>query len=70
MANTWINETENDIEELQITYEDITERIPLRNKLHNLKGFQEHPEEKQVLFRLKKRNNEIWREVKRKEGIS
>ena len=24
MANTWINETENDIEELRITHEDIT----------------------------------------------
>ena len=25
MANTWISETENDIQELQITHEDITE---------------------------------------------
>ena len=29
MANTWISETENDIEELQITQEDIIERTPL-----------------------------------------
>ena len=41
MANTLINRTENDVEELQITYEDITERTPLRNKLYNFKGFQE-----------------------------
>ena len=30
MANAWINETENDIEELQIRQEDISERTPLR----------------------------------------
>ena len=41
MANTWINVTENDIEELYITHEDMTEPIPLRNKLHHFKGFQE-----------------------------
>ena len=35
MVNIWISETENDIEELQITHEDITERTPFRNKLHN-----------------------------------
>ena len=46
MANTWISETENDIEELEITHEDITERIPLRNKLHNFKGLQEKPRRK------------------------
>ena len=46
ITNTWINETENDIEEFQITYEDITERPPLRNKLHNFKGFQEKPRRK------------------------
>ena len=40
MANTGMDETENDNEELQITHDDITEHIPLRrmNKLHNLKG--------------------------------
>ena len=54
MANTWITEMENDTEELQITYEDITERTPLRNKLHHFKGFQENREEKQELFRLRK----------------
>ena len=45
---------ENDIQELQITHEDITERTPLRNKLHNLKGFQEKPKEKQELLGLRK----------------
>ena len=39
MSNTWINETENDFKKLQITHEDIEERTPLRNKLHNFKGF-------------------------------
>ena len=29
----------NDIEELQITHEDFIEHTPLRNKLHNFKGF-------------------------------
>ena len=43
MANTWINETESDIEELQITHDDITKRIPRSNKLHNFEGFQENP---------------------------
>ena len=38
IANTWISETEN-IKELQITHEGITERTQLRNKLHNFKGF-------------------------------
>ena len=42
MANTWINETENDIEVLQFRHEDIT-RISLRNMLHNFKCFQENP---------------------------
>ena len=48
MANTWINETEYDIEELQITHEDIAEHrpIPLRNKLNHFKGFQEKPRRK------------------------
>ena len=41
MANTWIDGTENDIEQLQITHEEITERTPLRIKLHNYKGSQE-----------------------------
>ena len=36
MANTWISETENDIEELQITYEDITKRTLVRKKLHDV----------------------------------
>ena len=43
MANIWFSETDSDIEELQITQEDITERIPLRSKFHNFKGFQENP---------------------------
>ena len=55
MANTWISETENDIEELQITQEDITERTPLRNKLHSFQGFQEKPrKKKQELSGLRK----------------
>ena len=41
MTNTWGNETENDIEELKIIADDITERIPLRNKLNNFNDFQE-----------------------------
>ena len=43
MANSLINETENDIEELQITHQDIRERTSLKNKFHNFKGFQEKP---------------------------
>ena len=74
MASTWISETENDIEELQITHEDITERTPLRNKLHNFKGFQEKPRRKtgaacteERREKHKERMREIWRERK-KEG--
>ena len=54
MVNTLINETKNDIEELQITHKDITERTRLRNKLHNFKGLQENREEKHELFELRK----------------
>ena len=54
MANTWTSETENDIAELQVTQEDITERTSLRNKLHNFKGFQENLEGKQELLGLRK----------------
>ena len=45
MASTWINETENYSEKLQITQKDIIERSPLRNKLGlpKFKGFQEKP---------------------------
>ena len=46
MANTWINETE---------YEDITERIPLRNKLHNFKGLQEKPRRKAIAVSTEER---------------
>ena len=77
MANTWINETESDIEELQITHEDITERTPLRNKLHNSRGFQEKPRRKTEAVwteerreKHKERMRKIWRERKRKEGSS
>ena len=76
MANTWISETEDDIEELQITQEDITERTPLRNKLHNFKGFQEKLRRKtgdvwteERREKHKERMREIWRERK-KEGSS
>ena len=68
MANTGISETENVIEELQITHEDITESTPLRNKLHNFKGFQEEPRRETVATwteeRREKHNErmrEIWR---------
>ena len=74
MANTWISEMENHIEELQITHEDITERTPLKNKLHNFKGFQENPRRKtgavwveETREKHKKRMREIWRE-REKEG--
>ena len=72
MANKCVNETENDIQELQITHEDITERTPLRNKLHNFKGFQEKPRRKTGAVwteesREKHKEKEIWRE-RRKEG--
>ena len=76
MANTWISETENDIEELQITHEDITERTPLRNKLHNFKGFKEKQTRKPGTIwtegrreKHKEKMREIWRERK-KEGSS
>ena len=69
-----MNETQNDIEELQITHEDITERTPLRNELHNFKGFQEQPRRKIRAVCTEKRREkheerlrEIWRERK-KEG--
>ena len=64
MANTWISETENDIEELQITHEDITEHISLRNKLHNFEGFQE----KQKLFVLRKGEKNTRKELERYGG--
>lgn len=35
MSNTWFKETEKDIEELQITQEDIEECLPLKKKLKN-----------------------------------
>ena len=77
MTNPWISETENDIEELQITQEDITDRTPLRNKLHNFKGFQEKPRRKTgAAWTEERRENhkETMRDMegkeKRKEGSS
>ena len=70
MANTWITETENDIEELKITQKDITERTPLRNKLHNFKGFQENREGKQELLGLRKGEKNTREEWDRYGGIS
>ena len=74
-ANTWISETENDIEELQITQEDITERSLFRNKLHNFKGFQEKPRRKTGAVWTEERSEkhmermrEIWRERKKEGG--
>ena len=46
MSNTWINETQIEIEELEITHEDIIQRTPVSNKLHNFKDFQEKPRKK------------------------
>ena len=54
MANTWISETENDIEELQITQEDITERIHLGTSYIILKVSKKNREGKQELFGLRK----------------
>ena len=59
MANTWISEMENDIEELKITHENITECTLLRNKLHNFKGFQEKP---------KRKPGTLWTEEKREKN--
>ena len=69
MANTWINETENN-EELQITHGDITKRrpTPLRNKLHNFKRFQAKREEKQELFGLRKGERKTGKEWERYRG--
>ena len=74
MANTWISETENDIEELQITQENIKECTPLRNKLHNFKCFQEKPRRKTGAIwteesreKHKERMREIRGKGKRKE---
>ena len=52
MVNTWISEMENDIEELHITHEDITERTPLRIRLNNFKGFQEKLRKKKLFLCL------------------
>ena len=72
IANTSINETENDIEEFQITHEDIIERIPLRNKLLNFKGFQEkNPEENRSLWTEERRgkHKERMRDMEEKERV-
>ena len=55
MTNTWISETENYIQEVQITHEDITERTPLRN---NFKGFQEKP---------RRKTGAVWTEERREK---
>ena len=75
MANTWISETENDIKELKIKHEDITERTPLRNKLQNFEGFRHKPRRKTGVVwteerreKHKERMRERCRERKRKEG--
>ena len=76
MGNTWISEMENDIEELQITHEDITERTPLKNKLHNFKGFQDKQRRKTGAVwteerreKHKERMGKIWEKGKRKEAV-
>ena len=60
------------MEELQITHKDITERTPLRNKLHNFKCFQEKPSRKTGAVwteerreKHKERMRERWRETKK-----
>ena len=58
MSNTWISETENNIEELQITYEDLIECFPFRYKLHNSKDFQEKP---------KRKTGAVWTEKRREK---
>ena len=62
MTNTWNNETGNDIEELKITHEDITECTPFRIKLHNFKVFRKNVEEKQELFGLRKEEGKTRKE--------
>ena len=75
IANTQIIETQNDIEELQITHKNISERIPLKNKLYNFKGFQEKFRRKTGAVwteeRREKHNEkmrEIWRERKKERS--
>ena len=70
---------ENDIEELQITHEDIIERTPLRNKLHHFQCFQEKPRRKTGAVwtqERKEKHKERMREIqalngkeKRKEAV-
>ena len=67
-----VSETENDIQELQIKQEDVTERTPLRNNLDNFKGFQEKPRRKtgatwteERRKKHKERMKDIWRERKK-----
>ena len=76
MTNTQISEMENDIVELNVTHEDITERTPLRNKLHNFKCFQEKPKRKTGAVwteerreKHKERMGKIWEKGKRKEAV-
>ena len=62
MSNTWFKETEKDIEELQITQEDIEECLPLKKKLKNAQGFQENPRRGQVPSGLTKGGRDIDQE--------
>ena len=71
MANTWINKTENDIGELQITDEDLTERYSTQEQATYFKGLQEKPRRKtgsvwteERREKHKERMREIWRERK------
>ena len=48
----------NNTEELQITHEDITEHTPLRNKLHNFKGY---------LEKQRRKTGAVWTEEKREK---
>ena len=59
---------ENDIEKLHITHEDITERTPLRNKLHHFKCLQEKSRRKTGTVWTEGRK-EKSRESKRNEAV-
>ena len=43
LASTWLTNTQKDINQLRISGEVIDEITPLRNKLNNVKEFQQKP---------------------------
>ena len=77
MSNTWFKGTEKHIEELQITQEDIEERLPLKKKLKNAQGFQKNPKKwtgdvwtDERRERHRSRMKEVWERKKRDEKLS